>query len=37
MNDPAHVDNILADGADRARIIAQNTMKDVREIFGFLG
>ncbi len=37
MNDPAHVDNILADGADRARIIAQDTMKDVREIFGFLG
>lgn len=37
MNDPAHVDKILADGADRARVIAQGTMKDVREIFGFLG
>ncbi len=37
MNDPAHVDSILADGADRARLIAQETMKEVREIFGFLG
>jgi len=33
----AAVDNILADGADRARLIAQDTMKEVREIFGFLG
>ena len=37
MDDPAHVDAVLADGADRARIIAQQTMKEVREIFGFLG
>ncbi len=37
MDDPDHVDSILADGADRARLIAQDTMKEVREIFGFLG
>jgi len=37
MDNPDHVDNILADGADRARLIAQDTMKEVREIFGFLG
>ena len=37
MNDPAYVDTILADGADKARLIARETMKEVREIFGFLG
>ncbi len=37
MDSPDHVDSILADGADRARVIAQQTMKEVREIFGFLG
>ena len=37
MDDQSHVDAILADGADRARIIAQETMKEVRAIFGFLG
>lgn len=37
MDNPDHVDGILADGADRAREIAQQTMKEVREIFGFLG
>lgn len=37
MDNPDHVDGILADGAQRAREIAQQTMKEVREIFGFLG
>ena len=37
MDNPDHVDSILSDGADRARLIAQDTMKEVREIFGFLG
>lgn len=37
MDNPDHVDQILSDGADRARVIAQQTMKEVREIFGFLG
>ena len=37
MDNPDHVDNVLANGASRARLIAQETMKEVREIFGFLG
>ena len=37
LDDPGHVDGILADGASRAREIAQETMREVREIFGFLG
>ncbi|MEM7291428.1 MAG: tryptophan--tRNA ligase [Pseudomonadota bacterium] len=37
MDDRAHLDGILADGAARAREIAQQTMKEVRTIFGFLG
>ena len=37
MDDPATVDKILKDGADRARTIAQETMDEVRRIIGFLG
>ncbi len=37
MDDPAYVDGVLKDGADRARAIAQETMQEVRQIFGFLG
>ncbi|MEL7428999.1 MAG: tryptophan--tRNA ligase [Pseudomonadota bacterium] len=37
LDDKTHLDAILADGADRARAIARKTMKDVRNIFGFLG
>ena len=37
LDNPDYVDSILADGADRARQIAQQTMREVREIFGFLG
>ena len=37
MDDPAYVDGVLKDGADRARAIAQETMHEVRQIFGFLG
>ncbi|MDJ0613398.1 MAG: tryptophan--tRNA ligase [Rhizobiaceae bacterium] len=37
MDDKAHIDSILDDGAARAREIAQQTMKEVRSIFGFLG
>ena len=36
MDDPAYVDGVLKDGADRARVIAQETMSEVRQIFGFL-
>ena len=35
--DPATIDAFLADGAERAAVIAEQTMKDVRAIVGFLG
>jgi tryptophanyl-tRNA synthetase len=34
--DPGHVDAILADGADRARIIAAETMQMTKDIVGFI-
>jgi tryptophanyl-tRNA synthetase len=34
--DPGHVDQILVDGADRARIIADETMRAARDIVGFI-
>src|SRR6201995_4973534 len=34
--DPGHVDAILVDGADRARAIADETMKLTRDIVGFI-
>ncbi len=34
---PDEVRAVLRDGADRARVIAQQTMKDVRDIVGFVG
>src|ERR1700743_3856126 len=33
---PAHIDAILADGADRARVIADETMKLPRDVVGFV-
>jgi tryptophanyl-tRNA synthetase len=36
MQDPAHIDSILADGADRARVIAAQTMNSVKDIVGFV-
>ncbi|MBK8007497.1 MAG: tryptophan--tRNA ligase [Rhizobiales bacterium] len=35
--DPAHIDAVLADGSARARVIANQTMKDVGKIVGFVG
>ncbi|MGI9366496.1 MAG: tryptophan--tRNA ligase [Rhizobiaceae bacterium] len=35
--DPAEIDNTLANGADRARAIAAETLADVKEIIGFVG
>jgi tryptophanyl-tRNA synthetase len=35
--DPGHIDQILADGAARARVIANQTMKEVGKIVGFVG
>jgi len=34
MADPARIDRILADGAERARPLAQATMAEVRERMG---
>ncbi len=36
-SDPAHIDAILADGSARARVIANQTMKEVGKIVGFVG
>jgi tryptophanyl-tRNA synthetase len=36
MDDPAHIDAILGDGADRAESIASKVMNDVKDIVGFL-
>jgi len=34
--DPSYVDSVLSDGADRARVIAAQTMKAVKDIIGFI-
>ena len=34
--DPGHIDAILAEGSDRARAIAEQTMKLTRDIIGFV-
>jgi tryptophanyl-tRNA synthetase len=34
--DPAYIDGFMADGAERANVIAEQTMKDVRRIVGFV-
>jgi tryptophanyl-tRNA synthetase len=35
--DPVHIDAILADGSARARVLANETMKHVRNIIGLVG
>jgi tryptophanyl-tRNA synthetase len=35
--DPGYIDSVLASGADRARAIAEETMRAVRDIVGFVG
>ena len=34
--DPTYIDGVLADGSDRARVIAAETMKSVKDIVGFV-
>jgi tryptophanyl-tRNA synthetase len=34
--DPGHVDRILVDGADRARVIADETLRATKDIVGFV-
>jgi tryptophanyl-tRNA synthetase len=36
MNDPAEIDRLLKEGAERARPLAEDTLKRVREAVGFL-
>ncbi len=36
LADPAHIDGILADGAARARVIADETLAGVKDIVGFV-
>ena len=36
LADPGHIDAVLADGADRARAIADKTMDGVRDVLGFI-
>jgi tryptophanyl-tRNA synthetase len=36
MQDPAYIDSILVDGADRARVMATQTMNAVKDIVGFV-
>ncbi len=36
LDDPATIDAILRDGAERASVIAEKTMADVRDIIGFI-
>ncbi len=36
MADPGHIDAVLADGSDRARVIAAQTMDAVKDIVGFV-
>ena len=37
LDDPGEIDEILCDGADQAREIAEKNMHEVRQIFGFVG
>jgi tryptophanyl-tRNA synthetase len=34
--DPVHIDSVLAEGAERAQVIAAETMKAVKDIIGFV-
>jgi tryptophanyl-tRNA synthetase len=36
LADPSHIDSVLVDGADRARLIAEKTMAGVRDVVGFV-
>jgi tryptophanyl-tRNA synthetase len=36
MADPGHIDAVLADGSDRARVMARETMNAVKDILGFV-
>jgi tryptophanyl-tRNA synthetase len=37
MADPSHIDAVLKNGADKASVIANETMRHVRNIVGLVG
>ena len=36
VQDPVYIDEVLADGAQRAQVLAADTMKAVKDIVGFV-
>ncbi len=36
LDDPSHIEAVLRNGADRARALAQVTMREVRDVIGFV-
>jgi tryptophanyl-tRNA synthetase len=36
VQDPVYIDEVLGDGAQRAQVIAADTMKAVKDIVGFV-
>ncbi len=36
LDDPGEIENVLRDGAERASALAEDTMRDVRDIVGFV-
>jgi tryptophanyl-tRNA synthetase len=36
LDDPAYIDGVLRDGADRAQAMAAPILRDVQDIVGFL-
>jgi tryptophanyl-tRNA synthetase len=36
MDDPGYIDGVLIEGANRARVIARETMDAVKDIVGFV-
>jgi tryptophanyl-tRNA synthetase len=36
LADPGHIDEVLNDGSDRARVIADTTIAGVKDVLGFV-
>jgi tryptophanyl-tRNA synthetase len=36
VQDPVYIDSVLADGSQRAQVLAAKTMKAVKDIVGFV-
>jgi tryptophanyl-tRNA synthetase len=37
LNDPKRLDSIIIDGSEKARRVAQETMREIRDAMGFHG